>query len=69
MKFKLFIILITCCFYSKLSAQDPVFTQYFLIPETLNPGFSGFMETTYTGIIHREQWPDLDLKIDKKSLI
>ncbi len=64
MKFKLFIILITCCFYSKLSAQDPVFTQYFLIPETLNPGFSGFMETTYTGIIHREQWPDLDLKID-----
>jgi type IX secretion system PorP/SprF family membrane protein len=53
-----------CCFYSKLRAQDPVFTQYFLIPETLNPGFSGFMETTYTGVIHREQWPDLDLKID-----
>lgn len=22
------------------------------------------METTYAGIIHREQWPDLDLKID-----
>jgi type IX secretion system PorP/SprF family membrane protein len=64
MRFKLFIIIITCCFYSKLRAQDPVFTQYFLIPETLNPGFSGFMETTYTGIIHREQWPDLNLKID-----
>jgi type IX secretion system PorP/SprF family membrane protein len=64
MRFKLFIIIITCCFYSKLRAQDPIFTQYFLIPETLNPGFSGFMETTYTGIIHREQWPDLNLKID-----
>ncbi|WP_291099890.1 MULTISPECIES: PorP/SprF family type IX secretion system membrane protein [unclassified Flavobacterium] len=64
MRFKLFIIIIMCCFYSKLRAQDPVFTQYFLIPETLNPGFSGFMETTYTGVIHREQWPDLDLKID-----
>ncbi|MBP6181613.1 type IX secretion system membrane protein PorP/SprF [Flavobacterium sp.] len=64
MRFKLFIIIIACCFYSKLRAQDPVFTQYFLIPETLNPGFSGFMETTYTGIIHREQWPDLNLKID-----
>ncbi|MBG6061972.1 type IX secretion system PorP/SprF family membrane protein [Flavobacterium sp. CG_9.1] len=63
MKIKLFIILILCFFYSTLRAQDPVFTQYFLIPETLNPGFSGFMETTYTGIIHREQWPDLDLKI------
>lgn len=64
MKIKLFIIIILCCFYSKLRAQDPVFTQYFLVPETLNPGFSGFMETTYAGIIHREQWPDLDLKID-----
>jgi type IX secretion system PorP/SprF family membrane protein len=63
MRFKLFIIIITCFFYSKVRAQDPVFTQYFLIPETLNPGFSGFMETTYAGIIHREQWPDLDLKI------
>lgn len=64
MRFKLFIIIIACCFYSKTRAQDPIFTQYFLIPESLNPGFSGFMETTYTGIIHREQWPDLDLKID-----
>jgi type IX secretion system PorP/SprF family membrane protein len=64
MKIKLFIIIFSCFFYSNVKAQDPIFTQYFLVPETLNPGFSGFMETTYTGIIHREQWPDLDLKID-----
>ncbi|RYF21383.1 MAG: type IX secretion system membrane protein PorP/SprF [Flavobacteriales bacterium] len=64
MKLKLFIIIIACCFYSNVRAQDPIFTQYFLIPETLNPAFSGFMETTYTGIVHREQWPDLDLRID-----
>lgn len=64
MKIKLFIIIVSCCIYSNVNAQDPVFTQYFLVPETLNPGFSGFMETTYTGVIHREQWPDLDLKID-----
>lgn len=64
MKTKLYIVLILCCFFSKTQAQDPIFTQYFLIPETLNPAFTGFMETTYTGIIHREQWPDLDLKID-----
>lgn len=56
--------MITCCFYSKTQAQDPVFTQYFLVPETLNPGFSGFMETTYAGIIHRDQWSALDLNID-----
>ncbi|MFW0738012.1 PorP/SprF family type IX secretion system membrane protein [Flavobacterium sp. T12S277] len=64
MRLKLFIIILMCCFFSETRAQDPIFTQYFLIPETLNPGFSGFMETTYAGIIHREQWPDLDLKID-----
>ena len=64
MKIKLLFIIISFCIYSKAKAQDPVFTQYFLVPETLNPGFSGFMETTYTGIIHREQLPDLDLKID-----
>lgn len=64
MRLKLFIIIITCCFYSQAKAQDPIFTQYFLIPEILNPGFTGFMETTYAGIIHREQWPDLDLRID-----
>lgn len=60
----LFVILITCCFYTKTRAQDPIFTQYFLVPETLNPGFTGFMETTYAGIIHREQWPELDLSVD-----
>lgn len=63
MRLKLFIIIIISCFYTEAKAQDPIFTQYFLVPETLNPGFSGFMETTYTGIIHREQWPDLDLNI------
>lgn len=65
MNFKFFITtVITTCFFATSTAQDPVFTQYFLVPETLNPGFTGFMETTYTGIIHREQWPDLALKID-----
>ena len=64
MRLRLFIIIITCCFYSKTQAQDPIFTQYFLVPETLNPGFSGFMETTYAGIIHRDQWSALDLNID-----
>jgi type IX secretion system PorP/SprF family membrane protein len=64
MRLKLFIIIICCFFYSKTRAQDPIFTQYFLVPETLNSGFSGFMETTYTGIVHREQWPNLDLKVN-----
>jgi len=64
MKFKILLTILCSFFFSTAKAQDPVFTQYFLIPETLNPGFSGFLETTYAGIIHRSQWPDLDLKID-----
>ena len=64
MKFKILITICICFFFSKAKAQDPIFTQYFIVPETLNPAFTGFMETTYAGIIHRSQWPDLDLKID-----
>jgi hypothetical protein len=45
-----------------MSSTRPCFYNIFL-PETLNPGFT-FMETTYAGILHREQWPDLDLKVD-----
>ena len=64
MKFKLLLSILSCLFFSQIKAQDPIFTQYFLIPETLNPGCSGFLETTYAGAIHRSQWPDLDFKID-----
>jgi hypothetical protein len=63
MRIKLVLVLLSCLCFSNVQAQDPVFTQYFLVPETLNPGFTGFMET-YAGILHREQWPDLDLKVD-----
>ncbi len=45
-------------------AQDPIFTQYFLFPETLNAGFTGFQETTKVGLLHRTQWPSLDFRID-----
>ena len=64
MRIKLVLVLLSCLCFSNIQAQDPIFTQYFLVPETLNPGFTGFMETTYAGILHREQWPDLDLKVD-----
>lgn len=64
MKFKILFIVLASFFFCQVKAQDPIFTQYFLLPETLNPGFSGFLETTYAGIIHRSQWSDLDLKID-----
>jgi type IX secretion system PorP/SprF family membrane protein len=64
MKLKIILTVLFCCVFSQVNAQDPIFTQYFLVPETLNPGFSGFMETTNAGIIHRSQWPDLDFKVE-----
>ena len=64
MKIKISILIIISCFCLKINAQDPVFTQYFLVPETINPGFSGFEDATYLGIIHRTQWPSLNLRVD-----
>lgn len=64
MKLKLIILTVSCCLVLKANAQDPVFTQYFLVPESLNPGFSGFEDSSYMGLIHRTQWPNLDLRVD-----
>ncbi|MFD2727785.1 PorP/SprF family type IX secretion system membrane protein [Hyunsoonleella rubra] len=64
MKAKLFFITLLVCFCFKAKAQDPIFTQYFMVPETLNPGFSGFEQATYFGVMHRTQWPHLDLQVD-----
>lgn len=45
-------------------AQDPVFTQFFMAPETLNTSFTGAKKTTRAGIIHRTQWPGLNFSIN-----
>lgn len=45
-------------------AQDPIFTQYYLVPETLNPAFTGIANTWNAGLIHRRQWPDGNRKMD-----
>jgi len=61
------ILIISVCmlgFISTVKAQDPIFTQYYLFPETLNSGFTGFQETTKAGVLHRTQWPDLNFRVD-----
>ncbi|MEM6719542.1 MAG: PorP/SprF family type IX secretion system membrane protein [Bacteroidota bacterium] len=64
MKIKFLIFSIALLFTTyKIQAQDPIFTQYYLIPETLNPGFSGSSEAPYVGVLQRIQWPSLDLKV------
>jgi len=37
-------------------AQDVIFSQNFLVPETLNSSFTGAIRATKTGTIHRSQW-------------
>jgi len=39
-----------------------------MVPQVLNPGFTGIMETTNIGLLHRTQWPELDLRIDSDFL-
>jgi type IX secretion system PorP/SprF family membrane protein len=56
------ILFINCSVVTR--AQDPVFTQYAMVPETINPGFTGILETTSVGVLHRSQWPDLDFRIE-----
>ena len=57
-----YIVLLSISFSAK--AQDPIFTQCFMVPETLNPGFTGFLETTTAGILHKTQWPELNFRVD-----
>ncbi|MFV8465759.1 PorP/SprF family type IX secretion system membrane protein [Flavobacterium sp. LB1P62] len=64
MKIKITTFIILFVFSLTVKAQDPIFTQYFMVPETLNPGFTGFLETTNAGILHRTQWPDLNFRVD-----
>lgn len=63
MKTYIFSIIALLCL-NTLSAQDPIFTQYFMVPQTINPAFTGFMETTLVGVMHRSQWPNASLKIN-----
>ncbi len=51
----LFILLVTLAV--EVKAQDPVFTQYNFVPETINPAFTGTLSAWYGGLVHRSQWP------------
>ncbi|GEP52288.1 hypothetical protein FNO01nite_29600 [Flavobacterium noncentrifugens] len=64
MKLKALFTLLVFGMFGRAVAQDPVFTQYFLVPETINPGFTGLMDTWHAGILHRTQWPDGNRRMD-----
>ena len=62
MKKTIYIFLFLCA--QGIYAQDPIFTQAFSIPETINTGFTGALENTKTGLIHRTQWIGASFNID-----
>lgn len=64
MKIKAVTFIFFLCVSFTVKAQDPIFTQYFMVPETLNAGFTGFLETTNTGILHKTQWPNLNFRLE-----
>ena len=47
-----------------IQAQDPIFSQFYMIPEAVNSSFAGSLESTKAGIIHKVQWPGLDFSIN-----
>lgn len=60
-KFIIIFILITSL---KGFSQDPIHTQFFMIPESLSSSFTGAKGSTRAGIIHRVQWPGLNFSIN-----
>ena len=65
MKSKIIILLIGLCSF-QVHAQDPIFTQYYLVPETLNPAYTGISNAWNAGFVHRRQWPDGNRKMDSQ---
>lgn len=43
-------------------AQDVIFSQNFLVPETLNTSFTGAIRSTKVGSIHKSQWRNSNFK-------
>ena len=63
---KRFFFLILLFFSAKSLAQDPVFTQFYNIPDYLNPSFTGFSKGTKVGIINRTQWFGLNYGLNSQ---
>lgn len=54
---KRFLILVLLVFsVNGLFAQDVIFSQNFLVPETLNTSFTGALRSSKMGSVHRSQW-------------
>lgn len=63
------VIIIFFLFTNILSyAQDVIFSQAFLVPETLNSSFTGSLRSTKIGSLYRSQWRNGNFKTNSKML-
>ena len=61
---RFFFLLLLCLNIS--FSQDPVFTQFYNIPESMNPAFAGGSGGSEIGILNRTQWPGLDYSLNSQ---
>ena len=61
---KKYIVILTVLACFKGYAQDPIHTQFFMIPETLSSSLTGGKQSTRAGIIHRTQWAGLNFSVN-----
>jgi len=66
MNLRLSLYLVLVFSFMEVKAQDPIFTQYMLVPETINPAFTGIANAWNAGIINRRQWPDGNRRMDTR---
>lgn len=55
----LWLFLGIACLPFRLSAQDPVFSQFFSTPLQLNPAYAGLSDNPHLTAVYRLQWPGL----------
>lgn len=61
MKYSLILVLFI---FGKIYSQDAIFSQYFLIPETINTSFTGSLQSAKLGVVHRSQWTNFGFKVN-----
>jgi len=64
-KFTILLLLL----YVNMYSQDVAFTQSFMVPESINPSFSGFNESTKFGLIYKnQQWNGFDFNVNSEYM-
>ena len=66
---KKIVLIIIILFSVKIHSQDVAFTQSFLVPESINPSFSGIYQTTKAGLLYKnQQWSGFDFNLNSQYL-